>query len=103
MTLLKLDKNQQKERENVNTTDLALARRLSRHCRLLFKVIEKVTEIVSVGTGLQNGPLEMEVNCCRFELASQSQRRYLTCIFPQYHTVYFLSSPSSTRPEVIIT
>jgi len=29
MTLLKLDKNQQKERENVNTTDLALARRLS--------------------------------------------------------------------------
>jgi len=24
MTLLKLDKNQQKERENVNTTDLAL-------------------------------------------------------------------------------
>ena len=33
MTLLKLDKNQQKERENVNTTDLALARRLSRKGR----------------------------------------------------------------------
>ena len=33
MTLLKLDKNQQKERENVNTTDLALTYML-RHVKM---------------------------------------------------------------------
>jgi len=32
MTLLKLDKNQQKERENVNTTDLALTYILTELC-----------------------------------------------------------------------
>ena len=45
MTLLKLDKNQQKERENVNTTDLALT-----YILLYFKK-KKSTQAVHIARG----------------------------------------------------